>query len=760
MPDFLLEIGCEEIPARMIDAASRELRERVHKLLYRERLLQAGDISHLDTPRRLAVLAPGISAAQPDVTEQVTGPSVSVAFKDGQPTPAAHAFASKSGLEISQLERTTTPKGEYLSARVTKKGRIAAEVLAESLPKEIASIYWPKNMYWRRPSERFVRPVRWLVAMLDAQVIPLEFDGVHASDQSRGHRILADGWVRIPRAGAAYVEALQRVKVLSRDTREKQIRKTLDAATRTIPGARWCEDKSVLDVVVNLTEWPSAILGAFDPEFLELPEEILVTVMRDHQKYFAVADACGKLLPHFLAVLNTDDDPKGVIRHGHERVLRARFNDARFFWQTDQKHPLRERLEWLKHVTFQKDLGSYYDKTLRVQRSCSWLCEIVRRGGVPIRPGVVHKAACIAKTDLTTELVKEFTELQGIVAGLYTRVQQLDPDLPEATRFAIADAVYDHYRPHSMEDAVARTIEGAVLSIGDKADSIAGMFALGLQPTGSKDPFALRRQGNGIVKTIAEKKLPINFGTLFEGAFSAYEGTDSHCRIASLNMDSVLQSLRFELGGLKPFGDNSVAFSSEAKPVSAHHDDPVGVALGQFLRERVEFYLRNASGYPYDVANAVLAVSADDMLDVLARASAVKEVLHKPEFQAIAAACKRMRNILKQAEEKEIKPAKQFEYLPGAVDEEKSLAAYLEQTASRVEELRSKKDYLDALLLLSTAREPVDRFFDSVMVMVEDERVRANRLALLQTLLREFSTIADFSEVVTEGKESKESSKQ
>jgi len=744
----------------MIDAASLELCQRVHKLLDRERLLQAGDISHLDTPRRLAVLAPGISPAQPDVTEQVTGPSVSVAFKDGQPTPAAHAFAKKSGVEISQLERTTTPRGEYLSARVTKKGRIAAEVLAESLPKEIASIYWPKNMYWRKPSERFVRPVRWLVAMLDAEVIPLEFDGVRAGDQSRGHRILADGSVRIPRAGAAYVEALQRAKVLSRDTREKQIRKTLDAATRTIPGARWCEDESVLDAVVNLTEWPAAILGAFDPEFLELPGEVLVTVMRDHQKYFAVEDGGGKLLPHFLAVLNTDDDPNGVIRHGHERVLRARFNDARFFWQIDQKHPLRERLEWLKHVTFQKDLGSYYDKTLRVQRSCSWLCEIVRRGGVPIRPGVVHKAACIAKTDLTTELVKEFTELQGIVAGLYTRVQQLDPDLPEATRFAIADAVYDHYRPLSMEDAVARTIEGAVLAIGDKADSIAGMFALGLHPTGSKDPFALRRQANGIVKTIAEKKLPINFSTLFEVAFSAYEGTGSNSRIASLNRDSVSQSLRFELRAIEPFGDNKVAFSSEAKQVSAHHDDPVGVALGHFLRERVEFYLRDASGYAYDVANAVLAVSADDMLDVLARARAVKEVLHKPEFQAIAAACKRMRNILKQAEEKEIKPAKQFEYLPGAVDEEKSLAGYLEQTASRVEEHRSKKDYLDALLLLSTAREPVDRFFDRVMVMVEDERVRANRLALLQTLLKEFTTIADFSEIVTEGKDSKESSNQ
>jgi len=287
MPDFLLEIGCEEIPARMIDAASLELRERVQKLLARERLLPAGALTWLDSPRRLAVLATNIPSAQPDVIEQVTGPSVSVAFKDGQPTPAAHAFAKKAGVDVSQLQRSATPKGEYLASTITKRGRSAGQILAETLPKEIASIYWPKNMYWRKPSERFVRPVRWLVALLDGEVIPLEFDGVRAGNQSRGHRILADGSVTIPRAGTSYIDTLEKVKVLSREQREKQVRKNLDAATRTVPGARWREDKSLLDTVVNLTEWPAAILGAFDPEFLQLPEEVLVTVMRDHQKYFA-----------------------------------------------------------------------------------------------------------------------------------------------------------------------------------------------------------------------------------------------------------------------------------------------------------------------------------------------------------------------------------------------------------------------------------------------------------------------------------------
>src|SRR5581483_9504329 len=367
----------------------------------------------------LAILASEIHSAQPDATEQINGPAVNVAFKDGQPGPAAHAFAKKAGIDVARLERATTPKGEYLSAKITTKGRSAAEILAETLPKEISSIYWPKNMYWRKTNERFVRPVRWLVAMLDDEIIPLAFEGVSAGRESRGHRILSSGSVSIAKAGAQYAEALRSAKVLGREEREQQIRKELDAAARKIPGARWREDKSLLDTVVNLTEWPSAILGSFDREYLKLPEEVLVTVMRDHQKYFALEDAKGKLLPNFLAVLNTDNDPEGLIRHGNERVLRARFNDARFFWQTDQKNPLRERLPSLKNVTSQKDLGSYYAKTMRVQRLCSWTCELLRDAGLQARPGVVHKAACLAKTDLTTELVKEFTELQGIVGGLY-----------------------------------------------------------------------------------------------------------------------------------------------------------------------------------------------------------------------------------------------------------------------------------------------------------------------------------------------------
>jgi glycyl-tRNA synthetase beta chain len=718
MPDFLLEIGCEEIPARMIDAASQELRQRVGALLSRERLAPSG-LTFLDSPRRLAVMASGVPATQPDITEQVNGPSASIAYKDGQPTPAAHAFAKKAGIDVSKLETITTPKGEYLAATVTRKGRSASDILAEHLPKEISSIYWPKNMYWRKPSERFVRPVRWLVAMLDDEIIPLEFDGIRAGNTSRGHRIISSVEVAIRRAGSEYVDALHAAKVLGREEREQQIRKALDAATRTISGARWRENKTLLDAVVNLTEFPSVILGSFDPQFLALPEEVLVTVMRDHQKYFAMEDSSGKLLPHFLAVLNTDGDPQGLIRHGNERVLRARFNDARFFWETDQKRSLLERLELLRSVMFQKDLGTYYEKTQRVQRLCSWLSEIIKQGGIAVRPGVIHKAACLAKTDLTTDLVKEFTELQGIVGGLYARVQELDPSLQQATRFAIADTIYDHYKPESTEDAVPRSIEGAVLSIGDKADTIAGMFSLGLVPSGSKDPFALRRQANAIVKVIAEKKLPLRLFDLMRDARAGYKGSEAE----------------------KKFVD----------------DQKFSDSVNGFFRERLEFYLKDVCGFSYDVVKAVLAVDSGDVVDAAARAKALANVRDSEKytaayFEAIASAFRRMKNILRQASEKNTRIADRLDPVILQLDAEKELARTIEQTAKSVEKHRAAKNYDEALREIAELRPLIDKFFDDVMVMVDDDNLRANRLALLQTVVKEFTTIADFSEMVTEGK--------
>jgi glycyl-tRNA synthetase beta chain len=546
--------------------------------------------------------------------------------------------------------------------------------------------------------------------------VPVEFAGIQAGRTTEGHRILSSGTLNFDVA-ADYSSTLASGSVVaSFSEREHIIRKALDAATRTIPGARWREDKSLLETVVNLTEFPSVILGDFDPEFLSLPDEVLVTVMRDHQKYFALEDASGKLLPHFLAVLNTSGDPDGLIRHGNERVLRARFNDARFFWESDQKLNLRQRVDMLKSVTFQKDLGSYYDKTCRVQKLGSLISEIVREGGTPIRPGVLHKAALLAKTDLTTELVKEFTELQGIVGGLYARHQKLDPSLPAATAEAIAYAIYDQYKPASMEDEVPRSIEGAVLAIADKADNIAGMFALGLQPTGSKDPFALRRAANGIVKIIAEHKLPVPIAKLFSDARAEYTGSEAERRFA--------KDLNFK------------------------------DAVGNLMRERLEFYLRDVRGFSYDVVNSVLAAGSDDIVDAIARAEAVAAVRGSEDFASISVAFKRMKNILRQAAE--MKKTIATEIDPAALSEEseKVLATEIPAVASRVSELRAQKNYGPALVEISRLRKPIDTFFDKVMVMVDDERVRSNRLALLRNLSENFSNIADFSEIVTETKAS------
>jgi glycyl-tRNA synthetase beta chain len=702
----------------MLTAATEELARRVSELINRERLSTSLEIESFSTPRRIAVLARGISASQPDIDELVMGPATKIAYKDGQPTPAAEAFAKKNRITLDQIQKVETPKGEYITAKVKKQGRTASELLSEQLPKEIAGIYWAKNMYWRlgKP-ERFVRPVRWMLALLDDKVVPIEFAGITASHTSRGHRVLSKGDVAVS-SPAAYSTVLESASVIpTYAAREHRIRKALDAATRAIPGARWREDKSLLDTVVNLTEFPSVILGSFEPEYLTLPEEVLVTVMRDHQKYFAVEDSNGKLAPHFLAVLNTAGDPDGLIRHGNERVLRARFNDARFFWNTDQKTSLKQRVEMLKSVTFQKDLGSYCEKTLRVQKLASLLDTQLKDAGLAVRPGIVHKAALLAKTDLTTELVKEFTELQGIIGGLYTKAQAEAMELQPETAEAVGNAIYDQYRPESTDDDVPRTLEGAVLAISDKADTIAGMFALGLVPSGSKDPFALRRAANGIVRITAEHKLPLSLMQTMIWAFSGYQG-------------------------------------SEAEK-SFHDGDKTAVNIAAFLRERLEFYLKDVKGYAYDVVNAVLASGYDDVVDAEQRAQAVAAVRGTEDFDAISASFKRTKNILRQAIEAKKFDAENAQTAFSAnFDDQHELALFniVEEIAPAVAAQRAKRHYSEALSTMSSIRRPLDAFFDHVMVMVEDEEIRRRRLYLLNRVLAEFSGIADFSEIVTERK--------
>jgi glycyl-tRNA synthetase beta chain len=693
MSNFLLEIGLDEIPARMIAGAEAELGRRVHDLLSRERLLEDGaSVKTYSTPRRLAVLVEGVRAAQADVEEKLSGPSWTVAFKDGSPTKAAEAFAKKAGVEVGALEKVTTAKGEYVGATITRKGIATPRVLAAELPREVLAIYWAKNMYWRAGKpERFVRPVRWIVAMLDSAVVPLEIAGIAAGHASRGHRILHGDAPVVIGSAKDYAEALRGANVVVDVAERRQaIRKALDKVTRTVAGARWREDEGLVETVTHLTEWPSVILGDFEPEYLALPEEVLVTVMRDHQKYFAVEDAQGKLAPHFLAVLNTsaDDEGQAIIRHGNARVLRARFKDARFFWDFDQKVPLAERVESLKNVTFQKELGSYHWKTEENLESAEWLSEAAARAGATHDNGALMEAVRLAKTDLTTELVKEFTELQGVVGGLYARSQGLGE--------RVALAIYDQYTPASTEDDVPVSIEGQLLGLADRIQTIAAMFRIGLQPTGSKDPFALRRAANAIVKILAESDLPLKLSDVAHSAL-----TDE------VNEREVLA----------------------------------------FLRERLHFYLKDVRGFAYDVVNAVLAADADDVRDAIARAQALATARTSADFQAVSAAFKRINNILRQAAEKGFALGSPDDVTLSA--EAAKLQDAARALAPEVAQLRLERNYGEALAKIATLRPAVDAFFDKVMVLDPDAAVRGAHLGLIDDVLRGFSGIADFSEIVT-----------
>ena len=700
MPDFLLEIGLEEIPARMIAAAQAELARRVEELLTRERLFGSEhEVHSCSTPRRLAVLVKVVRPAQEDAEETLTGPSWAVAFKNGEAAPAALAFAKKAGVDVDALVKTTTAKGEYVSATVQRKGRMAAEILSEQLPKEIASLYWPKNMYWRAGKpERFVRPVKWIVALLDQSIVPVEFAGVHAANFTYGHRILhGDAAVTIEHA-ADYLGQLEAAHVTADvELRRHRIRKALDAATRAVPGARWREDEALVDTVTHLTEWPSVILGSFDPEYLTLPEEVLVTVMRDHQKYFAIEDAQGKLAPHFLAVLNTQPSEHAdeIIRHGNERVLRARFNDARFFWDVDQKIPLDDRVEMLKSVTFQKDLGSYHWKTSMNDGVAYKLHEVLKsKNFKEYNFAQLQQAVSFAKADLTTELVKEFTELQGIIGGLYARTQGLGD--------RVAQAIYDQYTPAAIEDPIPLTLEGQLLGIADRIQTIVAMFSIGNAPTGSKDPFALRRAGNSIIKILADSELPLTLKDVIEASSSKEEW--------------------------KTYKEQAA----------------------EFFRERIHFFLKDYRNFAYDVVNAVLAVGHNDIRDAIARAEALTAVRGSDDFIAIAAAFKRMKNILKQATEKGLLHLEN-KYDDSCLNEpaEINLRTRAGQIGDKFHTWRRTHKYREALELLATLRPDVDQFFDQIMVMVDDAEIRNARLALLTRFQEAFSSIADFSEIVT-----------
>jgi glycyl-tRNA synthetase beta chain len=638
---FLLEIGTEEIPDWMIPTALEKL-----AMLF-EKLELPHETVRLDaTPRRLVLRVEGLPDRLADSQERILGPAKSA------PAQAVAGFARKQGLKPEDLVVESTPKGEYYVFTKKVEGRRTIDILAEALPGIVLGIYFPKTMYWTaKNGPRFIRPIRWLVALLGEETVPFQIAGVHSGNMTSGHRRL--GAREIVVTVADYEQRLRdHYVILSAEERRARIQSQF-SATRVKP------DAALLETLVYLTEYPMPITGGFDAQFLELPEEVLVTVMRHHQKYFSVEDAQGKLAPQFVAVMNIPSDPEGFVRSGNERVLRARFNDARFFWETDQKKKLIDRREDLAHVTFQTKLGSYLEKT---ERTVALTAEL---GG----DGFAQRAAQMLKCDLTTELVKEFTELQGVVGGLYARAQ--------GEPAPVWQAIYDQYKPAGMEDSIPRNRTGQIVALADKLDTLRGCFSVGLTPTGSRDPFALRRAAQGVVKILVEGKLDI----------------------------PLLEMLR---------GD---------------------APLISFFEERVKFYFKDHRGFAYDEVNAAMAAGWSNLPDLESRLVRIQNLRSTPDFEPLAASFKRIRNILEQAK---------FTG-DGAID-----PALLEtgpETDLYDEYRRIQGQPVETTI--SKLRPRVDLFFDKVLVNAPDPQVRQNRLTLLQTLLREFSSIADFSEIVT-----------
>lgn len=703
--DFLVEIGCEEIPAGMIAKAASELKAILERHFVSNGLLEeksAGtSIEAFGAPRRLAAIVRGVRLKQEDVTKEITGPPKSVAYDSvGEPTRAAESFASKQGIPLSKLTIVNTPKGEYVAAVQTVLGRPASQILSGFLPQAIQEISWPRSMYWTgAKGPRFIRPIRWIVALLDGKVIPFSFAAVQSGNRTEGHRFL--GKQSLPLSGPNDYDAkLKRNFVISRpEARREKIENEI-RALRSRKGLRAHEDKDLLELVTYLNEYPTVISGGFDPAFLELPDEILVTVMRGHQKYFALESRNGELAPYFLAVINLARDAKGLVRQGHERVLRARFADARFFWETDQRTKLADYLPKLAAVTYESRLGSYKDKVERMRALARWLAEQWFSAGVnEADVAGSDRAAELAKCDLVTEMVREFTELQGIVGGLYARAQG-EPD-------EIAWAVYDQYKPLGLDDPIPRNLTGCAVALADKLDSLVACFAVGAVPTGSSDPFALRRAALGIVKMILERELPLSLSAAISAA----------------------------VRGLREYAPKIEASEAVQKQVL------------DFLQERARYILRERRGFAYDEINAAFAAGADDLVDAVERVSALKAIRNTRNFPPLAASFKRIRNILEKSagSQDRTQTGVKQELLKEAAELQLQTAAQrIGQEATR---RKKEKKYRQALEKISELRPAVDFFFDKVLVMHEDENIRRNRIALLGGLLKEFSTIADFSEL-------------
>lgn len=692
MSEFLFEIGCEEIPARFIEDSLREGKSILNKLLS-EYSINFSDIETYASPTRLVFRIKEIDEREEDKTVKVQGPPKRICLDEkGNPTKALEGFARKNGIKLEDIRFEQGKTGEIAIAEKFVKGRETEEILKTVLPELLKKIPFRKNMKWGSLNVRFVRPIRWLLAILDGKTIDFEYAKVKTSNKTNGHRILGNRDIEVT-SFEDYLKKLEDNAVIVDFRKRKEIIEEKIKSFEEKTGFQVIKDEDLLNEVTHLVEYPYVVEGEFDKKFLEIPEEVLITSMKEHQKYFAVRDKEGKLANRFLAIASIREDVKGFVKNGNERVLAARLYDAKFFWDEDRKKPLFSRMEKLERMTFQSDLGSYADKIVRMISVAE-----VLKNHIEFDYYKAKETIELCKCDLATDMVYEFPELQGIMGGLYAKEEGKD--------YGIWKGIYDHYKPEFFEDEVPETTEGVIASITDKLDTFLGCLAVGIKPTGSKDPFGLRRASQGIVNIIFKKNLDFDFYNFVEQCFGTYK--------------------------------NYLKIDKEEWKKSVF----------TIFDSRISFFLEK-SGYNYDEINSILAIPHGNLIDSLNRIKALKEIRMDEDFLKVATSFKRINNILNSAkgfaktvvkEEALVEP------------EEKELYKETVKLKEKVTEFAGGKDYLSALKEIAKLSKTVDTFFDRVMVMAKEEDLKQNRLSLLSELKDIFLIIADFSQLVVEKK--------
>ncbi len=683
--DFLFELGTEELPPKALKTLMNALREGIAGGLDAQDL--GYDVIHAyASPRRLAVLVKDL-AEQTPVKEVVTyGPPAKIAFdQNGNPTKAAEAFANKNGLSVTELATENDGKVDKLVARSKAGGQSVVELLGDIINDALAKLPIAKRMRWGASRTEFVRPAHWLVMLYGDEIVDAEVLGLRANRCTRGHRFHYNHELDLF-SPSDYLEKLASTGYVLADmeARRNLIREQVDAEAKKVGGTAVIDD-DLLDEVTALVEWPVALLGNFEKRFLNVPAEALIASMKEHQKYFHLIDSHGKLMPHFITVANIEsEDPEQVI-DGNERVIRPRLSDAAFFFDTDLKHTLESRREQLKPIVFQKQLGSVYEKTERIAALAKQIAV-----QLDADEALAERAGSLCKSDLVTEMVLEFDNMQGIAGYYYARNDGENED--------VAQAMLEQYLPKFAGDALPKTTTGAIVALADRLDTITGIFGIGQQPTGSKDPFALRRASLGVLRLLVDKRLDLDLRTLLEQAVTQHTGLTDTDGLVDRVLDYMLERFR------------------------AWYED---------------------AGIPVEVFLAVSARKVSNPLDIDQRVKAVHEFYQLPQAQALAAANKRVANILAKSGD----PADKLD--PALLQEpaEKALAEAVQAKAERVEPLFAQRAYTEALTQLADLQEPVDAFFDQVMVNADDEQLRNNRLALLQQLGNLFLAVADISQL-------------